>query len=129
MSSKQIGNLGERIAEIYLRKKGYKVLDKNYIPKFVAGPQRGEIDIIAKKQDIISFVEVKTLGLRGRDALISPEEKVDFLKQMKIKKMAESWLMEKKIPLDTKWQIDVISIKIDLNTKKAKLRHLKNAVF
>jgi len=55
-----------------------------------------------------------------------PEDKVDFLKRKKIIKTAESWLMEKRTPLDSKWQIDVISIKVDPQYKKAQIRHLKN---
>jgi hypothetical protein len=43
--------------------------------------------------------------------------------------MAEYWLLENKIPFDTKWQIDVISVIINLNSKKAKIRHFENAIF
>lgn len=118
--------LGEKVAEDYLKKKRYEILDRNYSPRFVSGPLRGEIDIVAKKDDIVSFIEVKMLT---SNKIISPEEKVDFQKQRKIMKIAESWLMEKKIPLESPWQIDVIAIKIDLNNRKAKIRHFKNAVF
>ena len=127
MDSKKLGILGEKIAQNYLEKKSYQILDKNYSSKFVSGPQRGEIDIVAKKSDIISFVEVKALEDGGEPfSAISPEEKVNFLKKRKIIKIAESWLMENKIPLDSKWQIDVISVKIDLENKKAKIRHFLN---
>lgn len=140
-NTKKLGAFGERIALNYLRNKGYKILDQNYSPKFVSGPQRGEIDIIAKpgrnifnifqgkKDDVIHFIEVKTLTANinfSRQNFGGPEEKVDYLKQRKIIKAAENWLMEKKIPLDSKWQIDVISIKIDLNSKKAKIKYFKN---
>lgn len=141
MEKKLIGKFGEKIAENFLKKKGYQILDKNYSPRFISGPQRGEIDIVAKKDDIISFVEVKTLTLQSngnqenpRSRIystegFSPEEKVDWGKQRKIIKMAESWLMAQKIPLDSKWQIDVISIKIDLDSKKAKIRYFPNAIY
>ena len=136
MNTKELGVLGEKIALNYLKEKGYKILDKNYAPRFISGPLRGEIDIVAKKDDIVSFIEVKTLtqncggqNCGGPTSAISPEEKVDYLKQKKIMKMAESWLMENKIPLESPWQIDVIAIKIDLNNRKAKIRHFKNAVF
>lgn len=130
MNSRQLGVFGEKIAESYLKNKGYKILDKNYSSKFVSGPQRGEIDIVAKKADVISFIEVKTLTeiSRGQFSTVLPEEKVNFHKQRKLAKTAESWLMEKKLPLNIKWQIDVIAIKLDLNSKKAKIRHLKNTV-
>lgn len=125
MKTKQIGNLGEKIAEKYLKNKGYEILDKNYFFRISGNPQKGEIDMVAKKSDIISFIEVKTL--RGRVALINPEEKVDFWKQRKLVKTAESWLMKKKIPLNSKWQIDVIGIKIVPN-KKVEISHFENAI-
>lgn len=141
MDSKRLGILGEKIAEKYLKKKGYRILDKNYSSKFVSGPQRGEIDIVAKprrnildilrgeKSDTIHFVEVKALlSKNGQEPFsdISPEEKFNLAKKRKIIKMAEGWLIEKKIPLDSKWQIDVISIKINLGNKKAKILYFSN---
>ena len=125
MDTKKVGNFGEQIAENYLRNKGYQILDKNFSFRIPGNPQKGEIDIVAKKSDIISFIEVKTL--RTPDSPISPEEKVDFGKQRKLVKTAESWLMKKKIPLNSKWQIDVIAIELNSN-KKAKINHFENAV-
>jgi len=125
MSTKKVGSFGERIAENYLKNKGYEILDKNFSFRIPGNPQKGEIDIVAKKSDIISFIEVKTL--RDPDSLIRPEEKVDFGKQRKLVKTAESWLMKKKIPLNSKWQIDVIAIELNLN-KKAKINHFENAI-
>jgi len=125
-NSKQLGDIGEKIASQYLEKKDYKILDRNYSPKWVSGPMRGEIDIIAKKESTISFIEVKTLKDNfNKD--ISPEQKVNSEKQRKILKTAENWLMEKKIPLDSKWQIDVISVEINSDLNKAKIRHFQNA--
>jgi len=125
MDKKETGDLGEKIAEKYLKDKGYKILDKNYSFRISGNPQKGEIDIIAKKSDIISFIEVKTL--RNPATLISPEEKVNFSKQRKLVKTAESWLMKKKIPLNSKWQIDVIAIKIGFDNK-VEISHFENAI-
>jgi len=128
MGKREIGDLGEKIALNYLKNKGYQILDKNYSFKIPGNPKKGEIDIIAQKSDIISFVEVKTLRLapfaQGKPFL--PEDKVNFQKQRKIIKAAESWLMKKKISLNSKWQIDVVSIVVDLNLKKARISHFKN---
>jgi putative endonuclease len=127
MGSRETGVIGEKIAEKYLRKKGYQILDRNYTFKIPGSPQKGEIDIIARKNNIINFVEVKTLKTEeGQSSLISPEEKVNFRKQRKIIKTAESWLMKRKIPLNSKWRIDIISIEIKAFDKKVKIRHLKN---
>jgi len=118
--SKALGILGEKIAKKYLEKKGYKILAQNYIPGW-AGFGKKEIDIIAQKENLIVFFEVKTLQ---ENNIFSPEEKVNYQKRKRIIKVAESFLLEKRIPLEQKWQIDVISIKINLN--KAKIRHFEN---
>ncbi len=130
MNPKQLGNFGENIACYYLKNKGYKILDKNYSRKWIQGPQKGEIDIVAKKDDVIYFIEVKTLTESDREqpSVISPEEKVNFQKQKQLIKITQDWLSEKKIPLESKWQIDVVAIKIDLGLKKAKIRHIQNAI-
>jgi len=126
MNQRQLGAFGEKIAIKYLQGKGYKILDKNFFKKEVLGPRTGEVDIIAKKEDVISFVEVKTL--RNLITLIEPEEKINFFKKKKLIKTAQAWLLKNRISLDAKWQIDIISIKIDLNTKRAKIRHFENAI-
>ena len=128
MNPKQTGIWGEKIAENYLKKKGYQILGKNFSTNFSSGPQRGEIDIIAKKENIITFIEVKTLG-QAQGEFFRPEDKVNFWKQRKIIRAAEFWLMKKKIPLDSRWQIDVVAVKIDSGSKLAKIQHFKNAVF
>jgi len=130
MNPKQLGNFGENIACYYLKNKGYKILDKNYSRKWIQGPQKGEIDIIAQKDDNIHFIEVKTLteSNRERFSVISPEEKVNFQKQKQLIKITQDWLSEKKVPLESKWQIDAVAIKIDLGLKKAKIRHIQNAI-
>lgn len=124
ISSKELGNLGEKIAADYLKEKGYKILDKNYIPKW-AGANKREIDIIAKKKDIIAFVEVKTIL---KSSGFYPEDKVDFLKQRKIIKISESYLLEKKYPSETSWQIDVVAVEINPVSRESKIRHIENAV-
>ncbi|KPJ57540.1 hypothetical protein AMJ49_00220 [Parcubacteria bacterium DG_74_2] len=135
--TKEVGDLGEKIAEDYLKKKGYKILDKNYEFKISKTPKKGEIDIIAKprrnifevlrgkKDDTIHFIEVKTLQ-KTQEEFFHPEEKVDFKKSKKLIKTAESWLMKNKIPLNTKWQIDIIAILLE--KEKAKISHFENAI-
>ncbi|PJE69542.1 MAG: endonuclease [Candidatus Staskawiczbacteria bacterium CG10_big_fil_rev_8_21_14_0_10_38_10] len=127
MDSKKLGDLGEKIACRYLENKGYKILDRNYKRKWASGPQKGEIDIIVQKSGVISFVEVKSLR-SAQGELYLPEDRVDFKKQRKLIRLAENWLSERKTPLESKWQIDVIGISINPILKKAKIRHFKNAI-
>ena len=132
MKQKQLGVLGEKIAENYLKNKGYQILDRNYFFRIPGNPKSGEVDIIAQKNGIISFIEVKTLtqtcgGRSSASSAIAPEKKVNFSKQRKLRKTAESWLMKKKIPLNSKWQIDIMAIEIN-SDKKIKINHFENTV-
>ena len=80
----EIGDLGERIACADLRSSGRKILYRNY-----RGPKGGEIDIVARDGDVLSFVEVKTRTHQGYGR---PLEAVDQAKQELIDRGANSWL-------------------------------------
>jgi len=121
---KKLGKIGEEIAVKFLKEKGYQILDRNYRFQIPGDLQRGEIDIVAKKGDTICFVEVKTL--KDPKIEIFPEEKVNFSKTKKLILTAESWLIKNKIPLNSKWQIDVISVLI--KGKEKKISHFENAI-
>ncbi|CDI49351.1 YraN family protein [Clostridium tetani] len=86
--NKQIGNIGEAVAENYLIQNGYIILDRNFSCRV------GEIDIIGKDGDIISFVEVKS---RYGNLYGSPGESVNFAKQYKIYKTAQLYILKKKL--------------------------------
>ncbi len=120
--SREIGDLGEKIAVKYLASKGYQILDRNFLKK-VGSLKFGEIDIVAQKDGVVSFFEVKALT-GAKD--FSPEQKVDFRKTEKIRKTAEIWLDKHGTSLDSQWQIDVLAIVLDFNLRKAKIRHFKN---
>ena len=77
------GKQGEKIAANYLKKNGYKIVERNYHCKF------GEIDIIALNRDILSFIEIKTRSSREH---IPPELTVTKHKQDKIKRSAAHYL-------------------------------------
>ena len=116
-----LGTLGEDLAEKYLIKNGYKIVQRNYRNAF------GEIDIVAKKQGVLVFVEVKTRH-STHDNNFLPEQSVNFHKQMKLKKLCEMFNVEHHNE-DQEWQIDVISIILDKSTQEATINHIENAVF
>lgn len=122
MNSKQTGNLGEDIAADHLKKKRYKILARNWQNKW------GEIDIVAKKKRKIIFVEVKTLRLatlaQGRPFL--PEDEINERKKRQLVKMAQIYLLDNKLPLDSSCQIDVMAIEITAG--EPKIRHLENTL-
>lgn len=119
MDTKELGFLAEGIARYYLIKKGYKILAANYKLRF------GELDIIARKEDTVTFIEVKALKrlYEGFD----PEMRVDYRKKNKLIKLATAYMLNQKAP-DLDWQIDIISVIFDSENKKAHIKHFKNAV-
>ena len=115
ITSKQTGELGEKIARKHLERKKYKILDENFKRKW------GEIDIVAKKKDKIIFFEVKTI-LKKQGFF--PEDQIDFKKKRQLWKMAQIYLSENKISFDNHWQIDIIAVEITPELKKANIRHV-----
>jgi putative endonuclease len=113
---KQLGDLGEELAVKYLAKKGYLILERNY------RYERGEIDIIAKDEDILVFIEVKT---RENLEYGYPEESVTKGKQKQIRKVAEAYLWEKDIK-GQECRLDVISILFEGKGKPI-INHIENA--
>ncbi len=118
MSHKRInlGKHGEEQAVRFLRDKGYTIAERNFRTRC------GEIDIIAKKQGILIFVEVKT---RKSNFLESPFAAVTQKKQHQISKVAQEYLSRKNLfQMDA--QFDVISITIEENNTP-QIEHLENA--
>ncbi len=124
---KKLGQYGEDIACKYLQEKGYRILERNFY-KESSAVSKGEIDIICKKGKVISFVEVKTSVPPRRDGSFSPEDRVNFQKQRKLKNLSLIWLSKNKISFESPWQIDVISVVANVDKKTAKIRHFQNAV-
>ena len=124
MNSRELGNLGEKIACQYLGKKGYRILNTNFKRKW------GEIDVVAKKQGKIIFVEVKTLRRteQTEDKVFIPENEIDWKKKKQLRKMAQIYLTENRISLNSRHQIDIMAIEIYSNPRKVRLRHYQNAI-
>ncbi len=120
MTTKELGDMGEKMACEYLVEKGYKILGRNYRISF------GEIDIVAQKYKVIHFVEVKALADNGYNFV--PEEHVDYRKQRKLRQMAQIWLDKNKYKQDTAHQIDIVGILVNQATRMAKLHYFPNAV-
>ena len=92
--NKKIGQFGENLACQYLVKRGYCILDRNFTYYLKSGKKLGEIDIVAKKKKEIVFVEVKTQKFSKS---FHPEDKVNYKKLQRIKKLAEIWLNKHKL--------------------------------
>ena len=115
--NKKTGADGEKIAQQYLEKEGYEIIDKNFYCRF------GEIDIIAKRGEEIVFVEVKT---RKQSKYGEPAESVTKCKQNNIYKVAEFYTYFYQL-YDTPMSLDVSEVYI-FDDGETRVAHIKNAI-
>lgn len=109
--------MGEERAVEFLRKKGYKILDRNYRCRF------GEIDIVAKHEDYFVFIEVKT----RRDLSYGrPVEAISQLKINRILKTLSFYLTENRIH-NSNIRIDAVEVYLN-NSQDVKINHIENIV-
>lgn len=94
------GRKGEKAAEAYLKKQGYRILKKNYRNKV------GEIDLIAEHNKVLVFIEVKS---RTDASLEHPFMAVTPRKQKKIAQTASLFLVQNKVG-DRQIRFDVVSV-------------------
>lgn len=116
----EVGRIGERIAALFLMRKGFEIIGQNYRQKW------GEIDIIATKEGIVHFVEVKAVSREiytdkgSREMDYRPEELVHMSKLRKITRTASSYMEEKKDQRE--YQIDVVGVIMDEVSRTARCR-------
>lgn len=111
----RLGQQGEEQAKDYLKERGFKIIETNYRLKF------GEIDIIAKDDDIFVFVEVKT---KSTKAYGEPEEMINYKKKRKLIRLAKGYLQDKEIS-NVPFRIDVISV---ILKDEVRIKHFKSAI-
>lgn len=124
----QVGAYGEEVCVQWLKKKHFSILEVNYLKKW------GEIDIIAKKANVIHFVEVKTVSYETKtdlSAAISrgtyrPEENVHKAKLQRLNRTIESWLSENN--WEGEWQIDVAAVRIVPRETYATIKYIDNVI-
>ena len=110
-----LGHIGEDMAVDYLQQNGYCILERNWKNK-----GHKEIDIIAIKDDVLVFVEVKT---RRHGSLTTPLSAVDGRKQHRICLAADSYI--KTYRIDSPYRFDVICVVY--NEKASNIEHIEGA--
>ncbi len=101
MTSREIGNIGEEYTAEFLREKGCEILDRNYC---IRG---GELDIVAKKGELIHIVEVKT---RRRGALSGGEEAFTPKKISRILRAAKAYLSAKELDMSCVFDAAIVEL-------------------
>ena len=110
----EIGKLGENMAGSYLLERGYEILEQNYRNKYA------EIDIIAKRKDMVVFVEVKT---RIGDQFGAPE---DALNKNKIRRLARNANMYSARKGFNSYRVDAICIVLDERRQIQRINHYQS---
>ncbi|MFZ2484324.1 MAG: YraN family protein [Minisyncoccia bacterium] len=121
---RKIGDIGENIACDFLKKRGFEIVERNYLRKW------GEIDIVAKKAGVIHFVEVKSVsgkvsGVTSGDDY-RPEDNMHPWKLKRLSRIMQTYLLDKN--LDCDWQLDLITVKMDQETRKARVELVENVI-
>jgi putative endonuclease len=113
---RKIGDIGENIACQFLVKRGFEMLERNYLRKW------GEIDIVARKAGVMRFIEVKTVT----HVTYRPEENMHPWKLKRLGRTIQTYMLHKK--LDCEWQLDLITVKMDMAKRQARVELLENIV-
>jgi putative endonuclease len=117
------GDIGEDITCKYLENKGYRVVDRNYLKPW------GEIDVVAEKANILSFIEVKTVTRENAVYNgVRPEENFHATKLKRLYRAIQTYLMDHKVPDSRLWQIDLVCVYLNFTTKKAHVELMENIV-
>lgn len=125
---RNVGDTGEDIVVKQLVKHGYKILDRNYSRKW------GEIDVVAKKNKVLHFIEVKAVTQAIRKMsnrgvsyeTFSPEDHVNYAKKQRLARIVQTYLSEKHVSSETPYQVDVAVVFLDFNIRKARISMIEN---
>lgn len=119
----EIGALGEDLAVQFLKKKGLNIVERNYWKPY------GEIDIVARENGTIRFVEVKTVSYETDKGLsretIRPEENMHPHKIKRLSRVVQSYLFSHETG---EWVFDLICVYVDQKTRSARVKWVKDIV-
>ncbi|MCL4339150.1 YraN family protein [Patescibacteria group bacterium] len=111
----KIGKIGEDEAELYLKKKGYLIIERNFRKQY------GDIDIVALKEKTLVFVEVKT---RTGTSFGSPEDSITSYKLRNLVKSAQFYkLYHPRLP--DSLRIDLIAVNLSASFHPS-IKHYEN---
>jgi putative endonuclease len=112
----ELGKLGEELSVEFLTKKGYEILETNYVY------QKAEVDIIAQKDNFLAVVEVKT---RSSIDFGLPQEAVKPKKIQLLVKAINHFVEQKNLDVNVRFDI----IAIHKNNGVFELEHLEDAFY
>lgn len=118
MNNRRTGRRGESLACQHLKSLGYTILDTNW------RSSEGEIDVVARDDETIVFVEVKARTSR-RFGL--PEESITRRKRRRLQQAGLAYLGTHEL-LDRPWRIDVVALELDRDGRPRRVEHYPDAI-
>ena len=118
MRRRDTGILGEKLAGDFLKKRGYRIIETNY------RCPHGEIDIVAKHEDFLVFIEVRA---KRSLAFGSPEQSITPSKMEKLRATAAHY-RQNHDNLPDLWRIDMVAIELEQGDKPSRIELIQNAV-
>lgn len=119
-----IGKIGENITDTFLSNNGFVIIERNYRTRY------GEIDIIARKDNVLRFIEVKSVKVRDilhvDNLAVKPEDNLTHDKWSKLTISIEIYLRHKNVTNQVDYQIDLACVYIDTETRQGRVRLLEN---
>jgi len=112
----RVGKIGEQIAATFLQKEGYTIIERNFHVRY------GEIDLIAEKNGVVVFIEVKT---RRGETFGTPEEAVTSYKLRQIIQTIRYYVTIHRIE-EKSQRIDCIAILLNPDESVKSMRHIQN---
>ncbi len=121
---RKVGDVGEGVVCRYLEGHEFTVLEQNYWKPW------GEIDIVAEKDEVLHFVEVKSVSREMSSGFgsVRPEENMHGNKVKRLNRAIQTYLLERKVGERVAWQIDLACAYLDFSTRRAKVELLENIV-
>ena len=116
LARKKLGKAGEDVARKYLKRRGHRILAKNYTFSI------GEIDLITYHEDCIVFVEVKT---RSDPQTLDTEFPVSRTQRRHAVRAAQAWLSQHRDP-DCAYRFDAVSVVLPRDGEPS-VRHIVDA--
>src|SRR4030043_1691199 len=118
MDRQEVGRLGEKAAQKFLKKGGYRVRETGFRCR------HGEIDIIAQQKDCLVFVEVRT---KSNLDFGTPEESITQAKKERLIASALTYTTTHQ-NLPSLWRIDVVAIELDDKDQTRRIDLIENAI-
>lgn len=122
---RKTGDVGEDLVCEYLGGRGYVILERNYLRPW------GELDIVARRDSRIHFVEVKTVTrepTHKQGESYRPEENMHPKKIQRLHRAMQTYLLGHKSLINMDFQLDLVCVYLSFNTRTAKIELIENIV-